>query len=225
MTILYPGSESIKQGDWNAQGSISRPKVLNPKLGDSSYLYIDANVGNSYTVRLVDLGPMTDGDSILKFRAKVLNGRGTIQVVATIRTDGEFSSGTDGYMFSSGNKNVSSEIWKTYASKLDDGANKLLAYNRDQVYVKLSITGVRRLANSQLAVSGLWIETPQTDGNTFTSLADAYPTIDQLVTVETYQGRTAQAKWNGQNWLHSDDSYFEYANDPLDCVSVKGWRL
>jgi hypothetical protein len=224
MTILYPNADSSSVGSWDIVGKTSQYEALNP-VSDIDYIQIEVGTGQKLTVKLYAGGPMAFGDSYFKFRSRVIQGNSTVQVSVAFQAETELSPDNTGFVFVSDVIDITAKAWTETSIKIPDSANQLLAMSLGKIWATFNVNDKIGAAKTIFGVSSVWIDAPTVDESVFTQLSVSYPTINQLVTVETSQGRTGTAKWNGQNWLKSDDSAFEYSNTPTDVVSVKGWRL
>jgi hypothetical protein len=219
---MVPSADGSPIGNWAIVGASQSWEALQP---DSNNKYIAVNASNNISTiyQMSNNGPVTDGDVSLKLRARKVSGESIAYVLVSLHiVDDDGTLDLDGNVYQSESIVVVSDSWSDYEFVLPEYTATLVLGLRYNLWSKIEIASD---GNDEIQISALWLEVPQSDKGTFIKLPSSYPPIDQMVTVETYQGRYMPAKWDGGYWLDSEDNDIEYTITDDNALSVLGWHL
>lgn len=236
--LLHPVADGGSIGSLQVVGNggnVERHSVLAAFLGDERYVSLVAEQGHGLDQCIEARGPIAFGDGVIRGRFARLAGDGGIELAVMVWGENPRYAKTGARLIAqTRNFTIWHSDWQEYALALVGRQSDWLALYMGNLWIRVVVVSpVGGLSLPTLGVSALWLEVPQTNPLAFSHPTTVPPPEDTFVTVRTFTGRIAIAKYVSGEWWVDFDQPFEIDKHSLpygvdgrlqQSRAVNGWR-
>jgi len=220
-------------------GNQDRHAVLATHLGDDRFVSLVAEQGHGFDQAIETRGPIGFGSAAVRGRFARLAGEGGIELAAMVwGEDPRRANNGSKLIAQTRNFTVWHGDWQEYALALIGREADWIARDMGNLWIRVvtvaPVSGGGGDLVPTLGVAALWLEVPSVDSHAFNAFPASQPPENVFVTVCTFSGRVALARYRQGEWYDEAGQNFEVDKHSLPLGpdgrlqasrAVKSWRL